>query len=78
LDEEVEKRLAGLADGGEGEVNAVFDEDQTLRDKYFPYSIGRVVLYIYIYFGCIVYIYILCRIEYIYIIQYVLLNTYIL
>mmetsp|Transcript_34814 Transcript_34814/g.81358 ORF Transcript_34814/g.81358 Transcript_34814/m.81358 type:complete len:490 (-) Transcript_34814:187-1656(-) len=33
LDEEVEKSLAGLADGEEDEVNAIFDEDQALRDK---------------------------------------------
>ena len=32
----MEKRLAGLADGEEAEVNAVFDEDQALRDKYSP------------------------------------------
>ena len=32
----MEKRLAGLADGEDEEVNAVFDEDQTLRDKCLP------------------------------------------
>ena len=34
LDEDVEKRLAALADGEDEEVNALFDEDQALRDKY--------------------------------------------
>ena len=42
MDEEVEKRLAGLADGEEAEVNAVFDEDQALRDKYSPHVVLKI------------------------------------